>query len=238
MDSGCPSGDHIKPENRPDWLAPRDNKNVSNYEQYCQDLQTIPQDMPQNVKEVRILGNPITSLRTTEFSMLSECVIMDLSLNEINELQAGAFQGLNALEKLTLFGNKLTQIMPGVFDGLPALRQLNVSTNFIKTVLQGAFDLSRLPALKQLTLQSNDLTTLKQNVFGNVNTQHKLELILSQNSMKCICRSLCWIKQAEKHGWLSWWDGDKHAPECSNYPNTTWSSVNLYCDDQGELHLG
>ncbi len=246
VDTACPSGDHIKPENKPGWLTPRADyiPNIKHYQRYCMELDFIPSDIPQDVKEVRFYGNPLKTLRANDFRNLSDCTLMDLAFNEINTLSIGSFNGLTALQMLNLFENKLTQITSGVFVGLPALWRLDVDANAINDVQPQALDLSELPALRQLTLHDNALTTLRRNVFGDVTPKRTLELILSENPMICNV-SLCWIKQAERgtteedggtkqDGWLTWWDGDNNAPECSNYPNTTWSSINLNCSDHGK----
>ncbi len=237
--SACPSGDHIKPENIPNWLAPRADylEDIKHYQRYCKDLTNIPSDIPGNAVEVRILGNPITRIREYDLGLLFHLKLLDLALNEISHIEIGALRGLTALEQLNLFENRLTELMPGVFADLPSLWRLDVDANSIHTVHPSALALSGLPALRQLTLHDNAIVTLPWNVFSennysSIRNWSKLELILSENPMVCNC-SLCWAKQAEEDGWLTWWDGEKHAPECSNYVGTPWATVNLHGDEHG-----
>ncbi len=242
--TSCPSGTHIKPANIPDWLAPRADylPGVKHYQRYCQDLKYIPSDIPFDVVEMRIFGNPIRTIRELDLGLLFDLKLLDLAFNEISHIEKGALVRLTGLEQMNLFENRLTQIIPGIFTDLPSLWRLDIDANAVHTVHPGALALSGLPAIKQLTLHDNVIVTLPWNVFSDksyhdysssMGNRSKLELILSDNPMICNC-SLCGIKQAEEDGWLTWWGGDEHAPECSNYVGALWASINLHCNDHGK----
>ncbi len=189
------------------------------------------------VKRVLLHDNKLTKLSKGMFNGLPNCIELGLLFNYIDSIEQDTFIGLDKLEILHLHDNRLTQLKQGMFTGLKSLSWLTVFTNSLHTVDTGS--LSGLPKLTYVGLGANGLTTLSWTAFipdntnGNLTSPPALQLQLSLNPFQCNS-SLCWIKQAERDGWLTWWDGDAFAPQCHNYPASVWSRINLDCKRQGE----
>ena len=253
VESACPS-------DVPSSWTPHSDYRDWKYYRVCQGLTSIPADIPAEAREVRIYGNTIHTLRANDFSQLSQCTVLYLDYNDIQEIQVGAFTGLTALEFLDLDYNKISRIEPGAFSGLTALRELHLDNNVISEIQAGLFTgltaldrlhlhlndirhiepgaFSGLTTLTYLRLHHNALTTLPWTIFSSVgnsgNIHHpSLELALSGNPLHCDT-SLCWIKQGEQYGWITWWWGSIYDPECSNYADTNWPDVTLNCTNQGK----
>lgn len=285
MDDNCPPGDHIKPENIPDWLKPNATYVDRHFRRFCQELLTIPTDIPSNALEVKIYGNPIKSLQANAFKNLSEATVMSLGWNEINQIAPQTFTGLRSVKQLYLHDNKLSKLHSGTFLGLPRCIEVMLHFNFIDTIDSGTFSgldlvevihlhdnrltqlkpgmltglrslklltlfknslhtihsgsLSELPQLSYLGLGANGLTTFPWTAFvseksvGSPTPPSPLQLQLLLNPFHCNV-SMCWVREAEQLGWLTWWNGEGYAPHCHNYPASTWSNINLDCKRQGE----
>ena len=136
----------------------------------------------------------------------SELLILDLSFNEIENVNSGAFFGKGSLLYLYLQGNLLTSIPELCFHKLPYLRILEINHNLIHTIQQKGFygltmvsdlDLSAMRikdigqhafggmvSLKYLNLSLNRITYIGANVFQDlIDLTH---LNLSGNSLKLI----------------------------------------------------
>ncbi len=232
-DTKCPSGDHIKPETVPDYITPSANFRNKQYNMTCQGLTKIPDDIPYEALEIRIRGNPITTLRAFDFNASTQCIYLALGWNEIVDIEIDSFYGLGATEKLFLHDNKLNKLMKGMFNGLPSLQILALFNNYIKTIDPGA--LAAMPALREVTLGGNALKMLSMNIFSDDPSKAKhpenMKMTLNDNPLICNC-SLCEVKQAEEDGWLTWWGGDSYAcyaPECTNFARIPWVDVDLGC---------
>ena len=181
--------------------------------------------------------NILTKLTKGMFNGIPNCNELNLFINYIDSIESDTFSGLEKVEILHLHDNRLTRLTQGMFTGLKSLKLLTVFSNSIHTVDTGA--LSGLPKLTQIGMGANALTTLSWTAFisekteGGLNYPAALKLQLQLNPFQCNS-SLCWIKQAESDGWLTWWDGDRFAPQCYNFPVSTWSRVNLDCQIKGE----
>ena len=53
----------------------------------------VPDNIPQDVTRVNLYKNQISSLRAGDFSELSVCETLDLSINMISVIEPGAFRG-------------------------------------------------------------------------------------------------------------------------------------------------
>ena len=123
------------PSNKaPDWLIPRTwfIESSGRYDQYCQDLKEIPNNIPRNSTDVRILGNPLTELKANDFQHLTSCRLLSISWNNISRIEIGSFNGLISLQKLYINDNRLVDLEPGVFLRLSSLFYLSLKDNEIK----------------------------------------------------------------------------------------------------------
>lgn len=110
---------------------------------------------------------------------------INLSNNEIAEVDEYSFYGLTSLNKLLLNGNRLMKIRSLTFAGLPSLTHLDLSENSIESIAVGAFD---LPELIELYLYKNKLKMLSDGLFSSL---QKLQTVqLDQNELQHIGQSL------------------------------------------------
>ncbi|XP_038152718.1 leucine-rich repeat-containing protein 3B [Cyprinodon tularosa] len=93
----------------------------------CSNLQLteIPEDIPNDTQHVYLDFNLLTAVPTNAFAGLTQLVELDLSHNEISQLEHGAFRGLGtSLQFLDLSSNKLVNFNPVAFEGLKARANL------------------------------------------------------------------------------------------------------------------
>ena len=225
------------------------------HRRYCK-VTSVPSNIPVETKKVYLYSNSITNIYPRSFSGLEDCTELWLSGNRLTNISVGTFDGLESLKLLTLHGNKvetietgvfrkltqcmkikldsnrLSRIEKGMFDGLEALEELSLTMNRISYIEPGSF--KSLMQLRKLYLYSNELTTLEQNVFNLAYHPAEVTLLLFHNPLRCNS-SLCWMKQGEQDGWISWYyDFDMFVPECGNYPGVAWADVKLPCAIPGK----
>ncbi|XP_067863514.1 leucine-rich repeat-containing G-protein coupled receptor 6 isoform X1 [Heptranchias perlo] len=99
---------------------------------------------------------------------------LDLSMNNINELQPNAFGDLHFLEELRLSGNHLAQIPMHAFAGLYNLKVLMLQNNQLKRLPSEA--LWDLPNLQSLRLDANLISDIPQNSFEGLQSLRHLWL--------------------------------------------------------------
>lgn len=93
----------------------------------CSSLQLteIPQDLPNDTQRIYLDFNLFTTVPTNAFAGLPFLVELDLSHNELSQLEPGAFRGLaSSLQFLDLSSNKLTNLNHEAFEGLRARANL------------------------------------------------------------------------------------------------------------------
>lgn len=101
----------------------------------------------------------IFALQRAVFRPLRNVIIIDVSLNKINQINRGAFTGLQGhLRMLNLSSNLLGELYSYTFDFLTDLRVLDLSYNHIGILGYESF--SRLPNLKALYMTGNSLRNL------------------------------------------------------------------------------
>lgn len=90
-----------------------------------QQLTEIPQDIPNDTWRVYLDFNHLTTVPANAFADLPHLVELDLSHNELSQLEPGAFRGLgSSLQFLDLSSNKLVNFNSEAFGGLRARANL------------------------------------------------------------------------------------------------------------------
>ncbi|XP_065448404.1 leucine-rich repeat-containing G-protein coupled receptor 6 isoform X6 [Chrysemys picta bellii] len=126
---------------------------------------------------------------------------LDLSMNNISELQPSTFHHLRFLEELRLSGNQLSQIPGEAFSGLyslkilmlqnnqlsripaealrdlPNLQSLRLDANLISVVPKKSFE--GLPSLRHLWLDDNALTEIPVQALNNLPALQAMTLALN-----------------------------------------------------------
>ncbi len=168
--------------------------------------------------------NNFSVLYSEMFRGLNKLTWLDLQNNKISSIEKNSFLGLESLLFLFLHHNKISVLPQGVFSGLRKLKALPLPGNQINHIDTGAFD--SLDSLETLFLHSNRLTTLSPQTLLNL-PRNPLLLALSRNpfSNKWNCSSLCWLKQEEQHGTVTWYirSGNVHHPRCAE--GQVWTSL-------------
>ncbi|KAG8233130.1 hypothetical protein J437_LFUL010360 [Ladona fulva] len=113
-------------------------------------LGAIPRSLPTPLKHLHLQDNRMVALRAGDLHGLSKLETLDLSSNEIREVEAGALATTPSLHVLSLKGNQLTAISAGTFSGLKNLITLDLSNNPIKQIEQSTFE--SLSSLKELRI--------------------------------------------------------------------------------------
>lgn len=89
-------------------------------------------------------------IRSDTFKHLNHLEILQLSKNQIRQIEVGAFNGLPNLITLELFDNRLPLVPSQAFEYLSKLRELWLRNNPIETLPAYAFH--RVPSLRRLDL--------------------------------------------------------------------------------------
>ncbi|XP_044536375.1 toll-like receptor 3 [Gracilinanus agilis] len=156
------------------------------------------------------------------FHPLRNLTILDLSNNNIANINAEMLEGLDKLEILDLQHNNLARLWkhanPGgpvrFLKGLSHLHVLNLESNGfdeipsdvfnglfqLRVIYLGLNNLNLLPAslfdhqtsLKSLSLQKNLITSVEKSVFGPA-FQNLTVLDMSFNPFDCTCESIAWF---------------------------------------------
>ncbi|XP_071808544.1 uncharacterized protein [Asterias amurensis] len=107
---------------------------------------------------------------------------LDLSQNQIEELDLMAFWIVPSLRYLNISHNMLSSIMNGSFINLKNLQDLDISFNDLPDLSEGLWE--GLNEVKKLYLSSNSLTTLKAGAFDFL--KQLVYLDLSENRISVI----------------------------------------------------
>ena len=156
-------------------VEPRDEYTADRtYYKVKQDLASIPIDIPIDAVGIFIESNLITKIQANLFHQLSQCTILSLRDNQIDEVEAGAFNGLVNLVNLDLNNNQLKQLDANMFTDLKNCTYLHLDDNLIREIEPGS--LNGLNNLEQLDLYNNKLITLKAYMFQGLVALESLNL--------------------------------------------------------------
>ena len=188
----------------------------------------------------------LTYLNAHMFQGLANLEILDLGHGgTIQSIADGTFAELNAVTELGLQGHNLTAITTGTFKGLYALSNLRLQENRVSSIDDRSFwdssnlrslwlednQLSELRyelfeglyALHQIWLSGNPLHTVRSTVFTD--QPRPLQLALGGGIPLQCDRRLCWLKQQEENGLVTY-----RLP--ANKPNCKWSLLD--CSPKGK----
>ena len=172
-------------------LCPEDCTCSGHSQILCQGLglDTIPQNLPEDVTTVDLTDNHITTLtiasllpirgivnlklKNNQISVIEEGVfhvtdnlqVLDLSSNSLQTIHQGTFTGAQNLLHLDLSKNQLDQI-DGAFASMVKLTRLDLRNNWIKRLTQ--FTFRDLASLRYLLLSGNQITHVDRRAFTNL----------------------------------------------------------------------
>ena len=111
-------------------------------------------------------GNAITSIAPSAFvNAPPSMTTINLNLNSISTLEAGAFTGLSNVISIMLHKNFITTIEAEAFAGMSSLQSLWLNDNAITTIHSGAF--SGLSSLTEFYLDKNPIEFISHEAFLN-----------------------------------------------------------------------
>ena len=136
-------------------------------------------DIDQNVTDLSMNNNKILSLEAFQFQKFVSLMKLDLSYNDISNINETAFRGLHSLEVLLLNNNKLTK-MPYLGDIANSIKTINLNGNTnIKTVNLSQV---RMTMLIKLHLEKTGLTSMPVSISNAANLT-KLDVRSNQISI-------------------------------------------------------
>ncbi|XP_070212275.1 protein slit-like isoform X2 [Littorina saxatilis] len=200
-------------------------------------LTTIPAEIPQYTTELKLGTNQIERVSADGlFKRLPNLQVLDLSENEIHEIEDGAFEGADKLTDLQLSNNALSQLTGKVFQGLSNAKSLMLRGNKITCINNATF--SETPRLRLLSLYDNQIRCIMKGSFDRLHYLSTLNLMA--NPFHCNCHL----------GWLADWLKRRNVitgtPTCTaphslkNTPIQDLKPKDFVCEENNELgcHLG
>ncbi|XP_070802231.1 leucine-rich repeat, immunoglobulin-like domain and transmembrane domain-containing protein 2 [Pituophis catenifer annectens] len=162
-------------------------------------LRKFPEEIPQDIKKIRIENSLLTELFRGTFSNVSSLEYLWLNFNNITVMDLKSLEHLKELKELRIQGNRLRSVPWTAFRDTPALEILDLKCNKIDVLPEHA--LRYLSRLTYLDLSCNELTVISKEVFYNWPVYQKLQqlekkaetvsstvLSLHDNPWICDCR--------------------------------------------------
>lgn len=159
--------------------------------------------------EINLKSNGIRHIDSNTFKGLSRLEILDLSRNEITNLNVNLFESLSSLKELRLYRNKLKRIDGNTFKNLSSLQRLSLSNNEIEEIDTNAFEC--VSSLRVLRLNGNRLKQIERKYFETFKSIDLVVLYENDN-----LKALSFVKPSNKffydeknvtkYGFLSDWN--------------------------------
>ncbi|OQV12684.1 putative Insulin-like growth factor-binding protein complex acid labile subunit [Hypsibius exemplaris] len=124
------------------------------------------------LKRLDLSGNQISNIDNDTFASLISLETLQLDGNLFMRLPMPALERLPLLEKLTLSNNRLLRLP--VLKKVGHLRTLTLDHNSIPDIPKGAF--ANLPELRQLLLNANQISEVHEDSFANLFMLYVLDL--------------------------------------------------------------
>ncbi|KAM3911191.1 transforming growth factor beta activator LRRC33-like [Leptodactylus fuscus] len=149
----------------------------------CQHLamQSVPRNLPDNLKTLDLSHNLIQELTNISMSNLNKLEHLNIEHNHLETIDYGALHALVRLRSLNLASNRLHKhylFHKGVLDSLQILKRLNVANNNLDGDMVRCY-LSDITSLVHLDLSWNAIEILFSGMFDGV--PRLIELDLSNN---------------------------------------------------------
>uniref|UniRef100_F7FKZ2 Leucine rich repeat containing 53 n=2 Tax=Callithrix jacchus TaxID=9483 RepID=F7FKZ2_CALJA len=143
---------------------------------------------PMTTRVLIITDGYLSSIESTNLSLLFNLALLSLSRNGIQDVQEDALDGLTMLRTLLLEHNQISSssLTDHTFSKLHSLQVLVLSNNALRT-LQGSW-FRNTRGLTRLQLDGNQITNLTDTSFGGTNLHSLRHLDLSNNFISYIGR--------------------------------------------------
>ncbi|KAM7098710.1 LOW QUALITY PROTEIN: leucine-rich repeat-containing protein 53 [Molossus nigricans] len=136
---------------------------------------------PVTTRVLIITDGSLSSIGSTNLSLLFNLALLSLSRNGIEDVREDALHGLSKLRTLLLQHNRISSssLTDRTFSRLGGLRVLVLSNNALRT-LRGSW-FRHTPGLTRLQLDGNQITDLTDSSFGGTHLHSLRHLDLSNN---------------------------------------------------------
>jgi len=170
----------------------------------------VPKDFIQtcsNLREIKFTGNEAWRLPGS-FCLAARLTVLDVSNNQLEQLEHAQLDRLENLASLKLANNKLTYL-PDSFNFIKSLRSLNISSNYLTelppcisdivtlTDLDFSFnsvaklpDLGRLVNLERLWCTNNSLSGGFEGTFANMKSLREIDIRFNNILNVDVCAQL------------------------------------------------
>ncbi|XP_023422949.1 leucine-rich repeat-containing G-protein coupled receptor 6 isoform X1 [Cavia porcellus] len=143
-------------------------------------LSTVPGDLDPLTAYLDLSMNNLTELQPGLFHHLSFLEELRLSGNHLSHIPGQAFSGLHSLKILMLQNNQLGGIPAEALWELPSLQSLRLDANLISLVPERSFE--GLSSLRHLWLDDNALTEIPVRALNNLPALQAMTLALNHIS--------------------------------------------------------
>lgn len=133
-----------------------------------------------NLIDLNLSNNLLTSLQNV--SQIHSLRYLDLSFNQLTDVQSHSFQNLENLEVLNLKSSGIQKIMVGLFEHQVNLRQLDISYNSLNEIDILAFGI--LARLEDLIVNGNNLSDLDGTALLRI-FPYLDKISISDNAWEC-----------------------------------------------------
>uniref|UniRef100_A0A3Q2C8T0 Toll-like receptor 13 n=1 Tax=Cyprinodon variegatus TaxID=28743 RepID=A0A3Q2C8T0_CYPVA len=118
-------------------------------------IETVPKDIPKDVVSLKLNNNWLQKINKDDFLGMSKLRTLDLTVNQITDVDQGSFIDLIFLKTLRMGNNKLNYLINNMFQGLSNLTVLLLNNNGIQFIDSRAFQ--SLINLETLDIGNNRL---------------------------------------------------------------------------------
>ncbi|XP_054717360.1 chondroadherin-like [Uloborus diversus] len=140
----------------------------------------LVENLPVSLCDLDLSGNDIVELEPESFVTLKHLSALDLEDNRIRSIHPDAFHGVHdSLEWLKLGGNQLTSIPHSAFQNFSRLRQLDLRCNLVTKVSLRSFE-AYGKSLKFIFLQKNSIQTIEDGALDVLESAQWLYLHSNQ----------------------------------------------------------
>lgn len=158
-------------------------------------------DLCTNLEKLQLDHNRLLHFDPAElakvFSHLTKVTNLDISFNNIKDMDADLFSKMKSLKNLFLNNNNLEKLGENAFDGNPELVSLNLRRNFIQFLEPATF--SGLKKLKEFSIEENKLSTLSPDLLAIVAGLQLHDFDVQVNPFDCDCDKKYFQKWIREH---------------------------------------
>uniref|UniRef100_A0AC35U6H7 EGF-like domain-containing protein n=1 Tax=Rhabditophanes sp. KR3021 TaxID=114890 RepID=A0AC35U6H7_9BILA len=159
----------------------------------CSDrgLNVIPENIPTFVTVLDLSNNNLKNIEAVKVTKLIRLVKLDISKNHLSGMEEGVLD-LPFLTDVNMNGNHLSHFNAAIFGNRATrIQTLLLNDNMLQCISFGTF--SKLTNIKHLSLANNKISTIMENAFSSLNNLKHLDL--NNNEFNCNCHLINFVKE-------------------------------------------